>query len=170
MSDYSKSVIYKIYKEDTPEFYIGSTNNEKQRKKDHKSDCNNEYGEKYNRKVYKFMRENGGYDNWKYEVLDIYPCDNKIQLVIREQYYYDLLKPLLNTYRPYISEEELKEENKNYCSKYHGEHKNEIHKRNKQKHNCGCGGKFTTNGKSQHYKTEKHTQFIEKQTKNNIKI
>jgi len=42
MSDYSKSIIYKIYKEDITEFYIGSTKNENKREQQHKSDCNNE--------------------------------------------------------------------------------------------------------------------------------
>jgi len=39
MSDYSKSVVYKIYKEDLPEIYIGSTKNEIKREIYHKSDC-----------------------------------------------------------------------------------------------------------------------------------
>lgn len=67
-------------------FYIGSTKNEKQRKDTHKSNCNNENCENYNLKVYQFMRENCRYDNWKYEVLENYPCDNDIQLRIRERY------------------------------------------------------------------------------------
>ena len=42
--------------------------------------------------------------------------------------------------------------------------------KNKQKHNCECGGKYTHKHKARHYDSKKHTQFIEKQTKNNIKI
>ena len=89
--------------------YIGSTHDEIERERLHKSDCNNENGGQYNYKVYKFIRENGRWDNWIFEVIQEFPCENKIELVIREQYHYDLLKPALNTYRPHIPEEELKE-------------------------------------------------------------
>ena len=116
MSDYSKAVIYKLYCKDITvlEIYIGSTHNEKKRKKTHKSACNNENSENYNLNVYEFMRENCGYDNWIFEVIENYPCENETQLRIRERYHYDLLNPALNTYRPYVSEEEMKEEKKEY--------------------------------------------------------
>ncbi len=66
MSDYSKAVVYKFHKDDLPEIYIGSTHDEIKREQDHKSVCNNENSKEYNKKVYEFMRDNGGY-----------PCDNK---------------------------------------------------------------------------------------------
>ena len=122
MSDYSKSVIYKFHKDDMTEIYIGSSKDEKKREQDHKSVCNNENCEKHNFKVYEFIRANGGYDNWKFEVIEHYPCENDIQLRIRERNYYDLLKPTLNTNRPYISEEEKKE----YSAKYYEDNKEEF--------------------------------------------
>ena len=45
-----------------------------------------------------------------FEVIEEFPCENKIELVIRERYHFDLFKPVLNTNRPYITEEERKEE------------------------------------------------------------
>jgi len=188
MSDYSKSVIYKIYKEDITEFYIGSTYDEKKRRNHHKSNCNNENSKEYNLKVYQFIRENGGYDNWNFEVLEIYPCDNEEQLVEREDYYYDLLKPLLNSKRPLRTEEDMKEDKAKYyqdnreyilkyTAKFYEDNKEEIQKRHakyyednkesiiikqKQKHNCECGGNYTSINKSTHCKTKKHIAFIEK--------
>jgi hypothetical protein len=117
MTDFSKAVIYNIYCKDITvlEFYIGSTHDEKKRKRDHKSNCNNENCERhYNLKVYKHIRDNGGWDNWIFKVIEEFPCENKIELVIREQYHYDLLNPALNTNRPYVSEEERKECNAKY--------------------------------------------------------
>jgi hypothetical protein len=122
MSDYLKGVIYKLHNDDITEIYIGSTADKKQRKKQHKSDCNNEYSEEYNRKVYKFIRNNGGWDNWKFEVIERFPCENEIQLRIRERYHYDLLKPELNMIRPFITKEELKK----YQAKWRKEHKKVI--------------------------------------------
>ena len=128
MSDYSKSIVYKLGCNDTTvlKFYIGSTHDEIQREQKHKSTCNNENHHGYNYKVYEFIRANGGWDNWKFEVIEHYPCDNKIQLKIREQYYYDKLNPELNTYRPFVSEEKIKEYRKISTEKYREEHKEEI--------------------------------------------
>ena len=66
--------------------YIGSTHDKIEREKNHKSDCNNENQEThYNLKVYIFIRDNGGWDNWIFEVIEEFPCENKIELVIQEQ-------------------------------------------------------------------------------------
>ena len=163
MTDFSEAVIYKIHKDGI--CYIGSTHDEIEREIQHNSDCNNENSEEYNRKVYKFIRENGGWDTWTFEVIQEYPCENDIELRIREQYYYDLLNPELNTYRPYTSEEERKKYHKNYYAKYNEDNREEILKQKKQKHDCGCGGKYTNAGKSIHLDTNKHKKFIEKQNK-----
>ena len=184
MSDYSKAVIYSISCKDKNvlEIYIGSTYDEKQRKKDHKSNCNNENCEEYNYKVYIFIRENGDWDNWTFDVIENFPCENKIELRIREQYHYDLLNPDLNTYRPYVSEEEHKEEHiirsakrykdnieeiKIYRAKYYKDNREEILKRNKQKnkqkHNCECGCKYTLQHKARHLDTNRHKKFLKNQ-------
>ena len=199
MTDFSKAVIYNIYCKDKNvlEFYIGSTHDEIQREQGHKDNCNNEKRERhYNLKVYKFIRDNGGWDNWIFKVIQEFPCENKIQLVIQEQYHYDLLKPALNSQRSYISEEEIKEERKEYKAKYYQDNieeikekkakhyqdnieeikekkakyyednRDEILKRNNQKHNCECGGKYTTGCKAQHLNTNKHKNFLKNQEEN----
>ena len=52
---------------------------------------------------------------------------------IRERYYYyDLLNPLLNSQRPYISEEELKEEKRIYDAKYREDNQDGIKKYKKE--------------------------------------
>jgi hypothetical protein len=124
MTDFSKAVIYNISCKDKSvlEIYIGSTHDKNHREECHKSVCNNEKGERYNLKVYEFIRDNGGWDNWIFEVIESFPCDNKIELRIREQYHYDLLNPALNMVRPYVSEEEHKEQ----MAKYYEEHIEEI--------------------------------------------
>ena len=180
MSDYLKGVIYKLHKDDMTEIYIGSTADEKHREKCHKSDCNNENSEEYNRKVYKFIRDNGGWDTWTFEVIERFPCENDIQLRIREQYYYDLMKPILNSQRPYISEEERKEEQakrsakhyldnieelkkygRNYSAKNYKDNKDEILKRGKQKHICDCGKEYTDGHKARHCDSNKHKKYLE---------
>ena len=45
-------------------FYIGSTENKKQRLSEHMCRCNNSKYEHHNSPVYKYIRANGGWDNW----------------------------------------------------------------------------------------------------------
>lgn len=167
MTDYSKSVIYKIHKDGI--CYIGSTNDENQRKRDHKSSCNNVNNKKcFHLKVYQHIRENGGWDNWTFEVIEEFPCENRKQLEERERYYYDLLNPELNGQRPSITIDEIKirgakyyqehrEERKIIDAKYYQEQKvkNKIY-------NCICGGHYTTGGYPRHCRRKKHIAFIEK--------
>ena len=153
------------------EFYIGSTHDEIQREKNDKDTCNNENSVKYNYKVYNYIRENGGWDNWIFEVIQEFPCENKIELVIQEQYHYDLLNPTLNSKRPYIPEEERKEDKAIYDAKYREEKQEEIkiyhakyRKDNSEKRNkkfmCDCGIEYTHNHRARHFDTNRHKKFI----------
>ena len=114
--DYSKSIIYKLCckNPNITEIYVGSTINFKKRKYDHKSVCNNnsETNKKYNLKVYKFIRDNGGFENWDIIMLEEYSCENKKQLEKRERYYIELLKSNLNVELPSRTKEEYKQQNK----------------------------------------------------------
>jgi predicted GIY-YIG superfamily endonuclease len=62
--------IYKICCDDLPEFvYVGSTKAFRQRKNEHKSNCNND-NKKHNFKLYQTIRENGGWENWRMVIID----------------------------------------------------------------------------------------------------
>ena len=91
--------IYTIHCNDPKikEFYIGSTTNLKRRKYQHKSDCNNSNTQVYNGKLYKFIRDNGGYDNWFFVIEEDCKDLNKHEILELEEIYLDLLNPPLNT-------------------------------------------------------------------------
>ena len=64
------TIFYKLkHANNDLECYVGSTDDFKKRKGDHKSDCNNPNSPKYNLKVYRYIRSNGGFANWTFEVL-----------------------------------------------------------------------------------------------------
>ncbi len=50
--------------------YIGSTTDVKRRKIQHKYSCNKIKNREYNKKLYKYIRENGGFDEWEMVILD----------------------------------------------------------------------------------------------------
>tara|TARA_R110000744_G_scaffold224488_1_gene343059 strand:- start:2289 stop:2702 length:414 start_codon:yes stop_codon:yes gene_type:complete len=88
------SCVYRLQCKDKEikELYIGSTKNYRKRKSKHK--CSTEL----NFKVYKFIRENGGWENWEMIVEVKTPNHTKEELLELEQIYKDLLNPTLNSY------------------------------------------------------------------------
>ena len=51
------------------ECYVGSTNDFMARKRAHRSVCHNPIRPEYNYKLYKYIRDNGGYDQWTYDII-----------------------------------------------------------------------------------------------------
>jgi len=66
MTDYSKTIIYKLINYDYPELvYVGSTTNFIKRKQNHKKNsCLNSNIKQTNLKLYQVIRNNGGWENW----------------------------------------------------------------------------------------------------------
>ena len=97
--DYSKIVIYKIISKDLEikDVYVGSTTNLKKRIGVHKSSYSSKNIYIYNRKIYLTMRKNGGWDNWEFIEIEKYPCLNKNESTLREQYYCELLNATMNS-------------------------------------------------------------------------
>jgi len=190
--DYSKSMIYKLCCKDVniKEIYVGSTTNLIKRKYLHKSNCYNKNIKNYNCYVYKFIRDNGGFKNWSMIMIENYSCEKKRELEKRERYFMELLNATLNTYKPFTTEEEKKEQliecNKEWQEKnkkkilekqkqyqdknkdkikekkkeYYQNNKNELNEKKNQKFNCECGGKYTLSNRLVHLKTTKHLNYI----------
>ena len=99
MIDYNKAVIYKISCNDIniENIYIGSSCNFTSRRSKHKKNTNNRVGKLYHLKLYKFIRDNGGWNNFKIEIIENYPCNNSIELIEREKYLIQLHNADLNT-------------------------------------------------------------------------
>lgn len=109
--DYSNTIIYKISCKDPTikELYVGHTINFVQRKQSHKQSCLNEKLSNYNCKLYKVIRENGGWNNWNMEIVNFFNCKDHCEARIKEQEYFESLNATLNSIEPYpkIKENEL---------------------------------------------------------------
>jgi group I intron endonuclease len=158
MTDYSTCVVYAIVcrNDNVKNMYVGSTVDLDKRKREHKSLCYNKNFSSYNLKVYKFIRENDGFDNFEFEILEEVCCQNKQQLLEREKFYIECLEPTLNSEVPSRTHKQWREDNPEYHKKYREEHRKKIH----QKFICECGGRYTYSGKSSHLKTKKHQNYI----------
>lgn len=100
--DYSNTIIYKITctNPEIKDVYVGHTTNFVQRKHCHKQGCNNIKSSNYNCKLYKTMREKGGWDNWKMEIIDFFNCSNQYEARQKEQEYFISLNANLNSVEP----------------------------------------------------------------------
>ena len=74
--------------------YIGSTTDMYNREKNHRNKWNDINYRSYNYKLYQFIRENGGWENW--EMKKIFDVEDDTPLKDWEQYYIDFMKPTLN--------------------------------------------------------------------------
>ena len=107
--DYSNTIIYKIYCKDEciTDIYVGHTTNFIQRKSTHKVACNNQNNDF---KIYKIIRENGGWTNWDMIEIAKYNCKDSTEARIKENEHYNQLKATLNSCPPYV------DKNNYFCS------------------------------------------------------
>jgi hypothetical protein len=100
--DYSNTIIYKITCRDTniTDVYVGHTINFIQRKNAHKATCLNEKSVNYKCKLYEAIRCNGGWSNWKMEIINFFNCVNHYEARTKEQEYFILLHANLNSIEP----------------------------------------------------------------------
>jgi hypothetical protein len=100
--DYSNTIIYKIFCNDpnVKDIYVGHTTNFVQRKHAHKQNCTNSNSICYDLKVYKIIRNNGGWDNWTMEIVNFFKCKDNYEARKKEQEYFVLLNATLNSIEP----------------------------------------------------------------------
>jgi len=127
----TKNLQYTFYeivcKDENKDFiYIGSTKDFKNRKYQHKSSSININNPKNNLQVYQFIRENGGWNNFDMNPIEIYECETKTHARIREQYWIELKKSKLNKYKAFVPEEERLENKLKYQKCYYENHKEKI--------------------------------------------
>jgi hypothetical protein len=136
-TDFQNAVIYTIKNKNEPtQLYVGSTVNFKHRCRNHKY---------YSKKaptcqLYQAVIDSGSWDNWSFEIYELFPCNNLGELLKREDECRILLNANLNTYTQisYVD-------------------------RNQRRHtviNCECGGKSQRLHISTHYKSKRHQDYL----------
>jgi hypothetical protein len=136
--NYKNTIIYKIVCNDLEitDLYVGHTTSFTDRKRQHKSSCNNENTKKYNLKVYQMIRKNGGWNNWSMIEIEKYSCNDFNEATARERYYYEDLNAKLNNNVPNRSKKEYYEKNKEHIAvktKQYGEdNKEQIAEKKKE--------------------------------------
>ena len=176
------SCIYRISHKldyDNENVYIGSTTNFHHRKVCHKHSCINEKTKKFNYKLYEYIRENGGFDNFQFTILRVCNDTDKKELFKLEQSFIDVYEPTLNARSASQTRNEWREKNKEkiqtqnkvWCEKnkeeikekkkvYREENREEINKQRNQVIVCECGINSTRRNISTHRKTKIHQEYL----------
>ena len=110
--NYDNACIYK-FESNGVNYYVGSTTNFTRRKSQHKTTCNNPNDKNHHAKIYKFIRDNGGWDEFKMILIENYKCTDANELRAREQYWFNEFKPtLMNDQCPARTLEQYRLDNK----------------------------------------------------------
>ena len=157
--NYSQSIIYKLCCNDPEitDIYVGSTTNFSNRKKAHKSICNNENNRRYHLNVYQFIRNNGNWDNWSMIQIEQYKATDKRNLETRERYYIEQLGATLNKITPAQTQEEIRQHQKEFHKQYR--ERPEYKEKKNKKFECECGSKYSSSHKTHHLRSKKHREF-----------
>jgi hypothetical protein len=110
--DYTNVYIYKLCCRDISikDIYVGHTTNFEQRKSQHKKSCE----KNHKTRVYKFIRENGGWENWTMILIEKKSFNNKIEACAKERYWIEALEAKLNCNNPIATKEEKEQQKKDW--------------------------------------------------------
>lgn len=132
--------IYKIFCLDSKIdcCYIGSTKNINRRMREHKMNVTNEKKREYKYPVYETIRQNGGWDNWKYIILANVNVKSYHQLRNFEKIYIKNTKNTLNTLIPARTRKEHYQDERSkilaYKRSYHQNNRVEICRKRREKY------------------------------------
>ena len=113
--------------------YIGSTKNYHLRKKQHKTDCYNKKRPHYNKKAYCFIRENGSFDNFKFEIIQEFEEYDKMKLHEIELYYIDKTWDInSNEVRPFSKNDNKLTRHRESSKKYNEKNKEILLQKQKE--------------------------------------
>jgi hypothetical protein len=175
--NYENTIIYKIEHLVNKELvYVGSTTNFTKRKCQHKNNCINPNYKKYNYKVYKMIRDNGGWESFQMLEIKKFPCKDKREAEAEEERCRIEMRANMNAIKAFcpieLYREEHRDELNDYAKQYRAQHREknceyQKHYRteNKDKLNqpftCECGGRYTHEHKHHHLKSKRHQSYME---------
>lgn len=118
--NYEDTVIYRLKcrDENVKECYVGHTTNYRGRINAHRQSSRNK-----NYKVYQFIRDTGGWENWTSEILERGSYEDGNEARQRERHWYETLGATLNTTYPARTKRETQ---RNYIDNHREEHRRRV--------------------------------------------
>lgn len=153
-----KGYIYKIFckNENIKECYIGSTVNFTLRKRSHIDRCKRNDDREFNKKIYSFIRQNGNFENFDFEILEIIDFNERIELNKKEHEWIIKTENNLNQIKPSMFKSK-----KEYDKEYNKHNFNERQQRQSKQIICDiCKRLFRYDSKWRHEKTKIHIKHL----------
>ena len=146
--NFANGKVYAIRSHQTPQIYIGSTTQSLSRRfSKHKSGkpCSSS----------QILQ----YPDCYIELLEEFPCANKMQLHRREG---ELIRTTdcVNKRIAGRTQSEHRIDNKDYMFERDKQYREDNKQKITEKYNCFCGGKYINSHKQEHFKTAKHIECI----------
>ena len=155
--NYQNGKIYKIYSYQTDDIYYGSTTQKL---------CKRMGSHKRNFKycdMHTSSKQILKYDDAKIELIELFPCNSKEELLKREGHYIRSNK-CVNKCIAGRTDKEYNQDNKVKRKKYHDQYRKDNKNKIKEKATkiimCSCGITYTMSNKQRHLKTKRHVKLI----------
>ena len=175
--NYTNTHFYKIVCNDLniKDCYVGHTTDFKRRRFQHKINTTAQTSNRYNVRIYAFIRANGGWENFDMVLIETRTCENGLEACKIERTYMEDLQATLNSVIPSRTPQEHYQDNKELITERHRERRNnkkdeiimksmEYYTKHKEcimgKHVCECGRDYTRCHKLRHERTMFHQQYI----------
>jgi hypothetical protein len=145
---YQNAIIYKLCCDnpDIKEIYINGTCNLARRRHLHKTECTNETNKNYNNYVYRFIRNNGGWNNWSIVMVEQFSdCNSKLELDKRVRHHIVEHKATLHMDKQLEPNDTIKYDKP----------------KRPEKKTCECGSTYSYYATNRHLKTKKHKRHME---------
>lgn len=172
------SWIYEIIENDNNKIiYIGSTTGKYfcLRKGEHTRPSTTESGRQI--KLYNYIKDNGGWNKFKFNIIQYFDTIEKIELLKLEKQYIFEKNPIANSIKPIETYEEYLERKKNDQQIWRKKNPEYLVKqKNRQSQieytkrrcstrvNCECGGTYTLQNKTNHFSRNIHNEYENKKT------
>ena len=160
MNNYERTIMYKIVCKDTAlqAVYVGHTTEFKKRCVNHRSRCYNPNEKCYNIRLYRYIRENGGFDNFNIVIIEQCSFNNKKEAIAHEGYLVNILDASLNDRMPGRTSKEWYEQNREHVLS-NAKNTEQRRQRMSQPFECPiCKSWMLWAGQSRHNKSNKHKQ------------
>lgn len=158
--DFSKCCFYRLVCLDptVTECYVGHTTNAVNRKRRHKNSCTDENAKGYNFRVYKFIREHGGWVNWEMKIHEYLAVANAVEARLREQHWSKHYKATLNSNVPGRTTAQYYRDHHTHLRKLQTDY--QLRCEMSKHYTCLCGGRYTGINKYAHERTHLHRNWI----------
>lgn len=152
-------VVYQIINKNTFEcLYVGSTKNFTRRKWKHKHNCYIDTS----KKIYNKIRDIGGIDNVNINIIQAFRNIEKVELLKKERYYCDLLKPECNMRKAYRSPEEIVEDKRRWKREYWARRGHITNAKKREKVKCNiCNIEINRGCLARHYRSQRHLNKVQ---------